>query len=308
MTVLHFIDYKYLPWVRQKKKPSTIKGYVDIFENHIRSRVGGIRLRDFRTVDAQRILDDIDQNQKLSHRSLIHIKSFLSGGFSFAKRIGAFDGANPLQGRGTVIVGGHNNTEDTYAYSLDEILKMLDVLVNETYRTLVLVAAFEGLSLSELRGLRWQDVGKDEISVENTYWHEFEGSTKTQARKDKVPLLGVVAEALAQHQQRNPLTKYVFESPIRAHQPLDLASVGKHIKESLTEAGSKWAGWHSFRRGLASNLSELDIKDTTIQAILRHANVSVTQQYYIKQRSAGSAKAMAKLERVIRKKRPTLVA
>jgi len=49
MTVLHFIDYKYLPWVRDKKKPSTVKGYVDIFENHIRSRVNGIRLRDFRS-------------------------------------------------------------------------------------------------------------------------------------------------------------------------------------------------------------------------------------------------------------------
>jgi hypothetical protein len=39
-------------------------------------------------------------------------------------------------------------TSDTYAYTLDEILKMLDV-ENATDRTPVIVAAFEGLSLSE---------------------------------------------------------------------------------------------------------------------------------------------------------------
>ncbi len=40
---------------------------------------------------------------------------------------------------------------------------MLGVLKDETYRTMVTVAAFTGLSLSELRGLRWQDIGEDEI-------------------------------------------------------------------------------------------------------------------------------------------------
>lgn len=204
-----------------------------------------------------------------------------------------------------MVVGGRTDNAETYAYTLDEIFKMLDVLENETYRTAVLVAAFEGLRLQELRGLRWQDISANEISVENTYWRNYEGTTKTPSSKDKVPLIGIVAEALKQHRKRNPLTKYVFESPIRARQPLDLSSAGKHIEEALSGSSRvTWHGWQAFRRGLASNLSELGVKDEVIQVILRHANVEVTRQFYIKRRSQG-ARAMAKLEKVVRKKLET---
>jgi site-specific recombinase XerD len=39
----------------------------------------------------------------------------------------------------------------------------------------------------------------------------------------------------------------------------------------------QWHGWHAFRRGLATNLHALGVDDKTIQAILRHSNVSLTQ-------------------------------
>jgi hypothetical protein len=43
----------------------------------------------------------------------------------------------------------------------------------------------------------------------------------------------------------------------------------------------------------------LGIPEKTIQAILRHANVSTTNTYYIKTASADAQAAMAKLESVI---------
>ena len=43
-----------------------------------------------------------------------------------------------------------------------------------------------------------------------------------------------------------------------------------------------WHGWHAFRRGLATNLHTLRIDDKTIQAILRHSNIGITQNIYIK--------------------------
>jgi len=42
------------------------------------------------------------------------------------------------------------------------------------------------------------------------------------------------------------------------------------------------AGWHGFRRGLASNLNRLGVDDAVIQAILRHSTVAITQACYIK--------------------------
>src|SRR5215469_11834531 len=38
----------------------------------------------------------------------------------------------------------------------------------------------------------------------------------------------------------------------------------------------EWHGWHAARRGLGTNLYRLGVPEKTIQAILRHANVSTT--------------------------------
>jgi integrase len=52
-------------------------------------------------------------------------------------------------------------------------------------------------------------------------------------------------------------------------------------------------------RGLGSNLYALGIHEKTIQSILRHANVSPTNTYYIKTAPADALAAMAKLESAI---------
>jgi integrase len=58
----------------------------------------------------------------------------------------------------------------------------------------------------------------------------------------------------------------------------------------------EWHGWHAARRGLGSNLNRLGVDDSVIQRILRHANISTTQTYYIKTAPADAQAAMAKLE------------
>jgi len=80
--------------------------------------------------------------------------------------------------------------------------------------------------------------------------------------------------------------------------PLDLDALGQRLKAKLAERGIAWHGWHAFRRGLATNLHDLGVDDKTIQAILRHSDVSVTQRLYIKSLPRQSAAALTKLERV----------
>jgi len=53
-----------------------------------------------------------------------------------------------------------------------------------------------------------------------------------------------------------------------------------------------WHGWHAFRRGLATNLHTLGVDDKTIQAILRHSNVGLTINVYIKSVTESQANAM----------------
>ncbi len=58
-------------------------------------------------------------------------------------------------------------------------------------------------------------------------------------------------------------------------------------------------GYHAFRRGLATNLHQMGVDDLTIQAILRHSNVAVTQACYIKTASKETQAAMQKVENVL---------
>ncbi len=54
----------------------------------------------------------------------------------------------------------------------------------------------------------------------------------------------------------------------------------------------QWHGWHAFRRGLATNLHRLGVDDKTIQAILRHSNVGLTMNVYVKSVAESQVSAM----------------
>jgi integrase len=69
----------------------------------------------------------------------------------------------------------------------------------------------------------------------------------------------------------------------------------------LESAGIHWRGWHSFRRGVASNLFQLGVDELTVQRILRHSKVNVTRERYIKVRDGRIEIAMAAFEEAIAK-------
>jgi integrase len=58
----------------------------------------------------------------------------------------------------------------------------------------------------------------------------------------------------------------------RGKKPIRMDNLSRReIKPDLKKARIEWHGWHAVRRGLATNLSELDVPDPVIQRILRHA-------------------------------------
>jgi hypothetical protein len=69
MTLTEFVEKIYLPFL-EEKRASTKKGYEEIWKNHICDRVGKIRLRNFRTVNANRMLRAIADENDLSKTTL----------------------------------------------------------------------------------------------------------------------------------------------------------------------------------------------------------------------------------------------
>jgi integrase len=297
MTLCEFVESIYLPWVQTELRASTQKGYEEIWTNHISKRVGHLRLREFRTVDASRMLRGIAVDHNLTNSSLQHIKSVLSGIFTHAKNEGAFDGANPVQG--ALIPNSARESGETYAYNLAQILRILGVLPLLP-RAVVATASLAGLRESELRGLEWPDYTEGLLAVNRSAWREFVNKPKTRASQQPVPVIPKLATILEAYQasMHHPSTGVMFHHG--AGERMDMDKLAQRVIRPAVEAiGLQWYGWHGFRRGIASNLYVLGASDKTVQRVLRHARPHVTKERYIKTFDPSVFEAMERLQATV---------
>jgi hypothetical protein len=150
LTFSDFVERVYLPWIEQHKRPSTHKGYKDVWEDRLKPLCGQEWLKNTRTYVVQQWLTEISKPGKLSRNSLRHVKSVISGIFTLAKQLDYFQGENPA--RDTAIDPGATEAKETYAYTLDEVQTILSLLP-EPAATAFAVAAFMGLRHGEIQGL-----------------------------------------------------------------------------------------------------------------------------------------------------------
>jgi integrase len=284
VTLAGFIEDQYLPHTA-RLRASTHRGYLNLYRARIQGRPeAGLRLREYRTIDVQALLDAVAHEKKLASRTLQHIKHFLSGAFRYAAQAGIREG-NPV--RECSIPKRHKAAGETYAYNSDEISKILMVL-SPLPRAAVACAAFAGLRLGEIQGLAWEDYTGDTLNVTRSTWRGNDSPTKSKASRNYVPVIPVLRAIRAEHRKITSGQQRMFS--------MDLINVGKRrIQPAVKKLGLQWHGWHAFRRGIASNLFALGCDDVTVQRVLRHSEVQVTREHYIKVRDAKLEDAMSRL-------------
>ncbi|MGP0018510.1 MAG: tyrosine-type recombinase/integrase [Candidatus Sulfotelmatobacter sp.] len=315
VTIGDFVEQVYLPWITQHKRPSTAKGYRDIWEDHLKPLSEQVWLKDTRTYHVQSWLNQIGAG-KLSRNTLKHVKSVASGIFTLAKQQDYFQGENPA--RDSAINPKSAEPQETYAYTLDEIQTIL-ALLSEPAATAFAVAAFMGLRHGEIQGLLWENYRDGELYVSRSIWNGRVSDPKTRKGRAPVPVIRQLADRLEMHRLRSgkPLKGPIFANSLG--NPLSLGSVVNRVIlpalnrcEACGKAESnhqsarhsykrdnrmpEWHGWHAARRGLGSNLYRLGVPEMVIQRILRHANVSTTATYYIKTAADDVRSAMTTLE------------
>ncbi len=207
---------------------------------------------------------------------------------------------------------------------------MLNV-VPEPAATVIATAAFTGARRGEIRGMYWENYREEEIFIGRSVWQKHITPPKSTKSKAPIPIISRLAQRLEFHRLRlgNPETGPMF--PNASGGPMDLNSllrrsilpvfkrcavcgIGEREHESDTHDFERdkslpaWRGGHGFRRGLATNLHRLGVPEKTIQAILRHANVSTTQTCYIKTAHEDARAAMNKLESVLDSNQPVKTA
>src|SRR5229473_7267786 len=115
MTLQQYAETVYFPNIKKKLKPSTYKGYFNLYTKQIQPRIGGLRLLTCATHDIQRVLWTISEEEELSHQSFLNINSVLSAIFTHARRNGTLQGSNPTD---DVEVPEGKRTGKTHKYSL----------------------------------------------------------------------------------------------------------------------------------------------------------------------------------------------
>lgn len=323
-TVAQFVEDNWLPFIREQHSSSTVTTYKYYWTHLLKPRCGSKLLRDYTTPEAERMLHEIGRHHPQMKKATLHkLRSILSGIFKRAIGQGCRPGYNPIR---EVTPPKGLPSEETYAYSLQEIRQLLGLISDEVSRLVIALAGYVGLSKSEIQGLEWEayDAENGEINVLSGFVNGKRGDPKTKARKASVPLIPSVRELLDLYRLRlgNPTTGVMFKTD--ANTPIDLKNLftrridpvlkaceecGKVVEKHGDEEHEfrprkdlfEWHGWHAFRRGLASNLNELHVPDLTIQRILRHSNVATTRKAYIKIREDGVTAGMAQMEAEIRR-------
>jgi integrase len=291
-TVTDYIENVYLPAAEKRLRPSTLRDYREIFHQHLKSRLGELRMRDFRTMHGQRIMASIPV---VGHARLLRIKAVLSAAFTHALRIGVLDGTNPMH---AVSVPGRPTKFRGHAYSTDDIERML-IATSGVARVVIATAALTGLRLSELRGLRWSDFDGENIHVRRSVWRTIVGPPKTEESEGVVPVLPLLQKVLEKYRNGAPDDVYIFAGKRRGS-PLNLHNLARRVIVPAFQKNPKlnahWHGWHAFRRGLASNLYFLGVSPKVIAAILRHSDIGTTLAYYVQTPTEESREALEQIE------------
>ena len=175
--------------------------------------------------------------------------------------------------------------------------------------TVVATTAFTGMRKGEIKGLLWEKYCDDSIWVSQSVWERSISQPKTERSNSTIPVIKPLAKMLRKHRQAsgNPESGLIFVSRRdgRDGAPINMDSLLKwQIKPKLKDPEIPWRGWHAFRRGLATNLYRLGVPDKTIQAILRHSDLSTTMNSYVKSVPQDAVAAMRAFEKACRKYAP----
>src|SRR5205814_6307762 len=171
-------------------------------------------------------------------------------------------------------------------------------LIPEPYASMVYVAIYTGLRVSELAGLRWNDIGTNSITIDERFCRGDWGAPKSEASNATIGVNSCVIERIHELKHLmvhvkagNAIRKYkvvkcdgpddlVFQS-VRAGKPLrDNNILTSFIKPAARALGLPWVNWRSLRTSHATwlKMAGADVKDA--QAQMRHSRSSTTLDIY----------------------------
>ncbi len=312
MSVATFWEQRYLPYCKEvlqltgrpRKKPSTIRGYQQIWTQHLKSHFGNITLQEYEPDMGTQFLQTLTGSQ--GKTTLKHIKA-LGGSIFKRAKIERRIKANPW---GDVEMPDDAiDSRGTPYYTWAEAEDIISALVDRVDCQLIMaLACFLGLRPNEIAPLRWEDVDAEWIHIRRGYVRGKLDTPKTAESMRSVPLVDRVRVPLELWRQKskNPTEGWMFPSegtlpesrivaPEMKHlaggfSPLDLHNViSRVIGPALKAKGLTWKPLKAGRTGACTEVIERSNGNAALaQALLGHKDMATTTSIYKKKVSLPS--------------------
>jgi integrase len=173
--------------------------------------------------------------------------------------------------------------ERAKALTHDEVAALLTA-VPEHHRLMVGLMLRTGLRISEVLGLRWQDVDREkrEVRVRQAVVYGKVGPPKSKRARRSVPVKESVLRDLAARRlaaQHSGDDDLVFGT--ESGKPAHARNHDRWLKRAKVAAGLPWVGFHNLRHTFASRLFHAGRPVTVVSKLLGHASPSFTLNVYV---------------------------
>ncbi len=302
MPVSEFWEHRYLPYCEEivkltgkpRKKPSTVRGYKQIWNQHLKGHFANCTLQEFEPHMGTQFLQSLTSTQGKS--TLKHIKAL---GSSLFKRAVIEQRIKVNPWHDVQMPEDAIEPQRTAHYTLEEAEDMISALVDHVDCQLVLsLSCFLALRPGEIAALKWEDFDADSVHIRRSVVRGNVDIPKTPESVAEIPLVEprvLIPLALWQKKSGNPKDGWVF--PSRDKTPVDLHNlvarvIVPHLKGSdcvrcetkPKKSGLIWKGLYAGRRGACTLVIEATGGNYAVaQALLRHKSMKTTLDVYKKQ-------------------------
>jgi integrase len=289
-----YVQKEYMQVVMPLLAKSTRDRYEGVLKNYLLPTFGELCLRDLTPLSVQKYFSNM-ATSPLAHESRDKIRDVLSSvlasavKYEFLVRNPAENVRMPAEKRGK---------KRNKPYLTVQQFGQLVELIPEPYATMVYVAIYTGLRVSELAGLRWDDIHEESITIDERYCRGDWGAPKSECSNATIGVNRCVVERIHRLKiltirvkagravrkyravKSDGPTDLVFQS-VQDGKPIrDNNILARFIKPNARKLGLGWVNWRSLRTSHAVwlKMAGADVKDA--QGQMRHSRASTTLDIY----------------------------
>jgi integrase len=284
-----------------------------VIANYLVPEFGKLSLRDLTPLTLQRYFSGMAVSP-LAAESKDKIKDVLSSILGSAVQYGLLV-KNPVEG--IRLPADKRGKRKTKPHVTPEQFEELLKLIPEPYASMVFVAVWTGLRVSELIGLRWDDIGTDSLNVDERCCRGDWDAPKSEASNARIGVEPCVIERINRLKQLAVDVKagravrhykvvksdrpgdLVFQSVRTGAAMRDNNILSRHIKPAARKLGLPWINWRCLRTSHATWMVEAGANPKDVQGQMRHSRISTTMDIYAQFVPESQRRALAKMSAMV---------